>query len=132
MNPKKAVPRKSVLTNPIESAHYVTHADLVRIAKKNHCAGIHTEPVLTLCRPADNFWVFKATVYKSARCSGFIGFGDAHPGNVSPLIFNQSSTMPNCEWPRPGRSTGPCARPTGLPSVLSRSCHPGPCHRNKS
>src|SRR5215472_12503377 len=92
MNSKKAVPRESlaVLTNPTESAQYVTHADLLRIANKNHCAGIHTEPVLGLCRPVENFWVFKAIVYKSARCRGFIGFGDAHPGNVSPLIFNHA------------------------------------------
>ena len=27
---------------------YVTHADLLRIAKKNLCAGISTEPVLAL------------------------------------------------------------------------------------
>jgi hypothetical protein len=78
------------LANPIESVQYVTHADLLRIAKKNHCAGIHTEPILGLCRPAENFWVFKATVCKSPKCRGFIGFGDAHPGNVSPLIFNHA------------------------------------------
>ena len=29
-------------------------------------------------------------VYKSAKCRGFVGFGDAHPGNVSPLIFNHA------------------------------------------
>lgn len=76
--------------NSLEASEYVTHADLLRIAKKNHCAGICTEPVLALCRPAENFWVFKATVYKSAKCRGFVGFADAHPGNVSPLIFNHA------------------------------------------
>ena len=31
---------------------------------RKQCAGIETEPVLALCRPEKNFWVFKATVYK--------------------------------------------------------------------
>jgi hypothetical protein len=69
---------------------YVTHADLLRIAKKSRCAGIHIEPVLALCRPEKNFWVFKGTVFKSSNCRGFVGYGDAHPGNVSPLIFNHA------------------------------------------
>ena len=46
--------------------------------------------MLGLCRPEKDFWVFKATVYKSAKCRGFVGYGDAHPGNVSPLIFNNA------------------------------------------
>ncbi len=69
---------------------YVTHAELLRLAERNHCLGIETEPVIALCRPGKNFWVFKATVYKSARCRGFVGYGEAHPGNVSPLIFNHA------------------------------------------
>ena len=69
---------------------YVTHADLLNVALKNHCAGIQVEPVLKLCRPEKNFWVFKATVFKSAKCRGFVGYGDAHPGNVSALIFNHA------------------------------------------
>jgi hypothetical protein len=92
MDPKKAVAGKNPThrRNSLEPAQYVSHADLLRIAKKNHCIGIHTEPVVALCRPAEDFWVFKATVYKSARCRGFVGYGDAHPGNVSPLIFNHA------------------------------------------
>jgi hypothetical protein len=69
---------------------YVTHAELLRLALRNHCLGITTEPVLSLCHPEKNFWVFKATVYKSSKCRGFVGYGDAHPGNVSPLIFNHA------------------------------------------
>ena len=77
--------------NPqFDVAIYVTHGDLLRVAQRRHCQGIHTEPVLPLCRPGENFWVFKATVFKSAKCRGFVGFGDAHPGNVSPLIFNNA------------------------------------------
>ena len=73
-------------TNPC----YVTHAELLGFATKRHCRGIWTEPVLALCRPEKNFWVFKATVFKSAKCRGFVGYGDAHPGNVSALIFNHA------------------------------------------
>lgn len=73
-----------------EVQRYVTHGELLRLAKENCCAGIQVEPVLPLCRPEKNFWVFKATVYKSPKCRGFVGYGDAHPGNVSPLIFNHA------------------------------------------
>jgi hypothetical protein len=70
--------------------HYVTHGDLLKLATRKHCAGIHVEPVFDLCRPEKNFWVFKATVFKFSKCRGFVGYGDAHPGNVSPLIFNNA------------------------------------------
>ena len=73
-----------------DKLNFVTHGDLLRLAQRRHCHGIHTEPVLALCRPEKNFWVFKATVYKSSKCRGFVGYGDAHPGNVSPLIFNHA------------------------------------------
>ena len=69
---------------------YITHGDLLSLATKRHCQGIVTKPVLALCRPEKNFWVFKATVYKSAKCRGFVGYGDAHPGNVSALILNHA------------------------------------------
>ena len=73
-----------------DNQKYVSHADLLRIAVKEQCRGIETEPVVALCHPEKNFWVFKATVYKSSKCRGFVGYGDAHPGNVSPLIFNNA------------------------------------------
>jgi hypothetical protein len=60
------------------------------MAHRQRCRGILTEPVLSLCRAEKNFWVFKATVFKSSKCRGFVGYGDAHPGNVSPLIFNHA------------------------------------------
>jgi hypothetical protein len=31
-------------------------------------------------------WVFRATVYKSPRSKGFVGYGDADPSNTSPLV----------------------------------------------
>ncbi len=53
-----------VRATPSISASYVTHATLLKTAIKNKCAGIRTEPVIALCRPEKNFWVFKATVYQ--------------------------------------------------------------------
>jgi hypothetical protein len=85
---------------------FVSHAALLRLAMRQRCSGIHSEPVLTLCRPQKNFWVFKATVYKSAKCRGFVGYGDAHPGNVSPLIFNNASDAAARPGHRGRRSRG--------------------------
>ena len=65
---------------------YVTHSGLIRLARRNHCAGIHVEPVVQFSDPATSRWAFKATVYKSQRCRGFVGYGDADPYNVSPLV----------------------------------------------
>jgi hypothetical protein len=62
---------------------YVTHAGLIRLARRNHCAGIHVEPVSQFSDPATSRWAFKATVYKSRTCRGFVGYGDADPTNVS-------------------------------------------------
>jgi len=31
-------------------------------------------------------WAFEAIVYKSKSCKGFVGYGDADPSNVSPLV----------------------------------------------
>jgi hypothetical protein len=77
-------------SNRVEKGDFVTHGDLLRLAQQRHCRGIHSEPVVALCHPEKNFWVFRATVFRSAKCRGFVGYGDAHPGNVSPLIFNNA------------------------------------------
>jgi hypothetical protein len=71
-------------------AIFVSHGNLLRLALRRHCHGIHSEPILRLCRPEKNFWVFKATAYKSSYSRGFVGYGDAHPSNVTPLIFNHA------------------------------------------
>jgi hypothetical protein len=65
---------------------YVTHSGLIRLARRNHCAGIHVEPVAQFSDPATSRWAFKATVYKSRTCRGFVGYGDADPSNVSALV----------------------------------------------
>src|SRR2546423_14179770 len=70
----------------LEGGWYVTHAGLVRLANRNGCAGIHIRPALRFSDPDCSRWAFKATVYKSQDCKGFVGYGDADPSNVSPLV----------------------------------------------
>ncbi len=70
----------------IDGHWYVTHSGLIRLARRNRCAGIHVEPVVQFSEPATSHWAFKATVYKSKTCRGFVGYGDADPSNVSFLV----------------------------------------------
>jgi hypothetical protein len=65
---------------------YVTHSGLLRLAERRHCIGIHSRPVLASSDPNNSRWVFRAAVFKSRTCKGFIGYGDADPSNVSPLV----------------------------------------------
>jgi hypothetical protein len=65
---------------------YVTHSGLLKLAERRHCAGIHVQPILKSCDPAGSRWVFRAVVYKSRTCKGFVGYGDADPSNVSPQV----------------------------------------------
>jgi hypothetical protein len=65
---------------------YVTHAGLLRLARRGRCSGIRVQVVREFCDAATGRWVFKATVYKSPRSKGFVGYGDAEPSNVSSLV----------------------------------------------
>jgi len=65
---------------------YVTHTGLIRLAKRSRCSGIQVQPVRQLSDQATSRYTFRATVYKSAVCRGFVGYGDADPSNVSPLV----------------------------------------------
>ena len=65
---------------------YVTHTGLLRLAHRRRCAGIRVLPVRAFCNPGMDRWTFRATVYKSRVCKGFVGYGDADPSNVSPLV----------------------------------------------
>src|SRR5882724_4210994 len=44
---------------------YVTHPGLLRLARRNRCAGIHVETVQIFSDPSIGRWAFKAIVYKS-------------------------------------------------------------------
>src|SRR5437667_11634140 len=70
----------------LDQGWYVTNSGLSRLARRNRCAGIHVQPVPGFSDPSASRWAFKATVYKSRNCKGFVGYGDADPSNVSPLV----------------------------------------------
>jgi hypothetical protein len=65
---------------------YVTHPGLLRVAVRNHCHSITAHPVKQFCDPSMSHYAFVARVYKSPQCGGFVGYGDADPSNVSPLV----------------------------------------------
>jgi len=65
---------------------YVTHSGLLRIAARKHCQGMRVHPVKEFCDSNSSHYAFRATVYTSPTCKGFVGYGDADPSNVSPLV----------------------------------------------
>src|SRR3989441_5676756 len=65
---------------------YVTHVGLLRLAQRKACTGIRVQPVREFCEATASRWAFKATVFKSRACRGFVGYGDADPSNVSALV----------------------------------------------
>src|SRR3984893_15301590 len=65
---------------------YVTHTGLIRLAARRRCRGIHVQPISEFSDAKNNRYAFKASVYKSSRCRGFVGYGDADPSNVSFLV----------------------------------------------
>ena len=70
----------------VDGKWYISHSGLIRIAYRLKCAGIRVQPVTNFCDPDVGRWAFRATVYKTHCCKGFVGFGDADPSNVSPLV----------------------------------------------
>jgi hypothetical protein len=67
-------------------AWYVTHAGLLRLARRNRCLGIKTMLEARYSDPLVKRWVFKATVYRSGSAKGFAGYGDADPSNISASV----------------------------------------------
>ena len=70
----------------LEGCWYVTHAGLLRLARRKRCSGIRVQPVRDFCDPNHGRWVFGATVFTSRDCKGFVGYGDADRSNVSSLV----------------------------------------------
>jgi hypothetical protein len=70
----------------IDGRWYVTHSGLLRLANRRFCNSIRVEPIIQFSNPNASRWVFKSTVHKSRHSRGFVGFGDADPSNVSPLV----------------------------------------------
>ena len=53
---------------------------------EKRCAGIEGNAISEFCDRANDRYAFKATVFTSRSCKGFVGYGDADPSNVSPLV----------------------------------------------
>jgi hypothetical protein len=70
----------------LNGAWYVTHSGLIRLADRRRCGGISSQPMPEFSDPVACRWVFRATVYKSSRSIGFVGYGDADSSNTSPLV----------------------------------------------
>src|SRR6266851_9881704 len=70
----------------LDNGWYVTHTGLIRLARRKRCAGIDVKPVAEFSSTTACRWAFRATVFKSAKCHGFVGYGDADPSNVSSLV----------------------------------------------
>jgi len=70
----------------IDGKWYVTHSGLLRIAVRKHCQGMRVQPVKEFCDRSSSRYAFRATVYTSPTCKGFVGYGDADPSNVSALV----------------------------------------------
>jgi hypothetical protein len=77
----------------IDGNWYVSHTGLVRLARRKRCRGIHVEAVDSLCDSEASRYVMKATVYPSKESSGFVGYGDADPSNVSLRIRGAEMRM---------------------------------------
>jgi hypothetical protein len=77
----------------LEGKWYVTHSGLLRIAARRRCRGIKTIVQERLSDAGSGRWVFKATVFKSPSCKGFVGYGDADPSNVSSLMHGSELRM---------------------------------------
>jgi hypothetical protein len=70
----------------LERRWYVTHAGLLRLARRKRCVGIETAVISEFCDRTDGHYAFRATVFTSRTCKGFVGYGDADPSNVSPIV----------------------------------------------
>ena len=70
----------------LDGRWYVTHSGLLRLASRRKCLGIKTTLQKAISDPVGNRWVFKAIVYTAPASRGFVGYGDADPSNVSPLV----------------------------------------------
>src|SRR5271157_244299 len=70
----------------LDKVWYVTHTGLIRLSRRRRCVGIDVRPVAEFSDHAASRWAFQATVFRSMKCKGFVGYGDADPSNVSPLV----------------------------------------------
>ena len=65
---------------------YVTHSGLLQLAHRKGCCGIQVQAIRELGDAASGRFTFKAIVFRTRYCRGYVGHGDADPSNVSPLV----------------------------------------------
>jgi hypothetical protein len=70
----------------LDGRWYVTHSGLLRVSKRCRCSAITTSIDRFASDIPSGRWVFKAIVYKGRGAKRFVGYGDADPSNVSPLV----------------------------------------------
>ena len=70
----------------INGRWYVTNSGLLRVANRKHCQGIRIQSLKEFCDISASRFAFRATVFTSPDCKGFVGYGDADPSNVSFLV----------------------------------------------
>src|SRR6185437_4834674 len=83
-----ALLRLSVFRNELmhfNGKWYVSHSGLLEIAHRRRCVGIDSAIEQDTTDASIGRWVFRATVHRS-RSTTFVGYGDADPSNVSPLV----------------------------------------------
>ncbi len=100
----------------IEGSWYVTHAGLMHLSIRNRCYGIDVRP------SAPHSPTPPPLAGLSERRSTNLQTAEVSSATATPIrpMFLHWSAAPRCGWPRPGRSTGLCARPMASASVRWR------------
>ena len=70
----------------IDGKWYVSNSGLLRVAHRKRCLGIQVQPLKAFCNLGASRFAFRATIFTSPTCKGFVGYGDADPSNVSFLV----------------------------------------------
>ena len=70
----------------IDGRWYVSNSGLLRVAYRKHCQGMQIQPLEAFCDLGASRFAFRATIFTSPTCRGFVGYGDADPSNVSYLV----------------------------------------------
>ena len=59
----------------LQTNWYVTHAGLLRLARRNRCSGMRVQFIRELSDLSARRFAFKATVFTTKTCTGFTGYG---------------------------------------------------------
>jgi len=132
----------------LEGNWYVTHTGLLRLARLKKCRGIHVEAINSLCDVSASRYVMKATVYPSRASSGFAGYGDADPSNVSQRVHGAEMRIAEtravnralrkaygvgiCSVEEIGSFSGPVESDSGSPKIPPKNAHAANGNSNSS